>query len=137
MKTKATPEQQAKAKERRAAFATLCKTVADMTPEQKAKYNDRAPVMTAEGHALSPTNQIILIYQKDDVSIVGGFQQWRNLGRAVTKGEAALAIWIPRTEKKDESKQPGEITEKDLHPGFFMGYVFDITQTHEIEKELS
>lgn len=48
MKHKATPEQQAKAKERRAAFATLCKLVADMAPDQKAKYNNRAPVMTAD-----------------------------------------------------------------------------------------
>lgn len=140
MKTKATPEQQAKAKERRAAFAELSRTL-PKGDELQAIASDLF-IQTVEGHDLSAVNTVLLTYQRENVTIVGGFQQWRTQGRAVTKGESALAIWIPRKEKEDPNNpasgtgQPGEITEKDLHPGFFMGYVFDITQTHIIESEI-
>jgi len=70
------------------------------------------------------------------VTIVGGFQQWREQRRAVRKGESALAIWIPRKDKEDPNRQPGEISSPDLKEmQFFMGNVFDISQTQPIEAE--
>jgi antirestriction factor ArdC-like protein len=82
--------------------------------------------------------------QRPDVSLVGGFQQWRKTGRMVRRGEHGMMIWIPRKGKKsDESgtaEPEGDVfslvdaaegTEVSTNK-FFIGTVFDIAQTEPI-----
>jgi hypothetical protein len=129
-----TQEQKEAAAAKRAAFKELCKRIADMSDEQRAAMADKmGAVVTVEGHALSGTNTLLVLYQYSTPTIVGGFQQWKKNGRKVKKGEHGLSIWIPKTEKADPNKQPGEMSLKDLDVHFFMGYVFDIGQTEPMD----
>jgi hypothetical protein len=130
-----TPEQKAKAEERRAKMRQIAKAVSEMTDEQRNAIVMRlGAVPTCEGRPLSVFNTCFLFTQFEGVSMVGGFQQWRNAGRQVRRGEHALAIWIPKGEKADNSKAEPEADEVD-RPSFFLGNVFDISQTDAIPAE--
>lgn len=133
-----TPTQQAAHDERKAKQREMIKTIAAMTNEQRAQLASRILVTNTEGHVYSATNQILIAYQMDSATICAGFRQWIKAGRQVRKGEHGLSIWIPSSPKEDPNKQPGEMTLKDLETHFFMGTVFDISQTDpitEAEKE--
>jgi hypothetical protein len=135
MRHQPTDEQKQAAQERREKFNSLVKQVAGMSDEQRAALSNKVMVATAEGHVLSVTNQILIAMQRESVTLVGGFQQWRKQGRYVRKGEHGMSIWIPRMPKEDEGKQPSEISSKELEVRFFMGTVFDISQTAEGETQ--
>ena len=75
---------------------------------------------------LSFKNSALLYFQSKSVSIVGGFQQWKKAGRIVKKGEKALAIFCPASQKAKE----GETTDSPTF--FFTGNVFDISQTEPL-----
>lgn len=135
MKRTPTPEQKARAEERRQALKALWQKVSEMTEEQRAEFAEKVgTVVTCEGHPLTVNNTILLAYQADNVTVVGGFQQWKQAGRQVMKGQRALGIWIPGNKKDDPHKQPGEIS--DDKPSFFIfGSVFDISQTEPIQAQ--
>ena len=64
--------------------------------------------------------------------MVGGFNQWKDKGRSVKKGEHGLMIWIPsirKGEQGSESPTTGDVDKVEMR--FTMGTVFDITQTEE------
>ncbi len=84
-------------------------------------------VPTCEGRALSPFNSCLILYQNPTASMVGGFRQWINAGRAVRKGERGLMIWIPTAAKRE-----GELDDSE-DVRFLMGTVFDISQTDPLE----
>ena len=129
MKRKLTPEQEAQRDARRASFAGLVKQVGAMSDTERAEYAARYMVVTCDQHVLSLHNQILVALQDPTATIVGGFQQWRKQGRQVSKGTHGLMIWIPRTDKKDESETQAPDTDR-TH--FFMGYVFDVAQTEAV-----
>jgi hypothetical protein len=126
MKKHATESQKQAARERREKLAAMAKQIAAMPPEDRAKLAAQG-VATIEGHALSLKNAMLLIMQRAQVSVVGGFRQWKQAGRIVRKGEKALALWIPVSRK--ETDESGEET---VNPGFRIANVFDISQTEEI-----
>jgi len=123
-----TAEQKQAAKERREKFSQMTKAVAAMSESERAALSAKILVLNTAGHTLSPTNQMLIAYQCPNPTIVGGFHQWQLAGRKVRKGEHGLCIWIPRTQKEDPDRKEGEISSTDK-PGFFMGTVFDISQT--------
>ncbi len=43
----------------------------------------------------SANNQLLLMIQKPDATMVAGFRQWQSLGRNVVKGETALRVLAP------------------------------------------
>ncbi len=142
MRRPPTEEQKAKAAERRAGFRALARRLADMPEADRATLAARiGQVVTVEGRVLSMTNALLLTMQRDAVTLVGGFRQWRAAGRAVRKGEHGLSIWIPSTRTKaadgdGASAQKTEGTGEALAaatdgPDFFMGTVFDVSQTDE------
>lgn len=133
MKFNLTPEQRQTTEERRKKFVALVKQVADLSDEQRAALAAKILVRTVEGHMLSVTNQMLVALQFENPTFVGGFQQWRKAGRCVRKGEHGICIWIPKEKKEDPNKKPGEISSNE-HPNFFMGTVFDISQTEEAVK---
>jgi hypothetical protein len=123
-----TPEQQEAAKKRREQFRALVSKVAAISDEERAELAKKTAITTVDGHVVSPTNAVLLIYQRSDVTIIGGFRQWLKSGRVVRKGEKALAIWVPC--EKNDSKDSEESV------FFVMGNVFDVSQTEELsEKE--
>ncbi len=126
MKKQITESQKQAARERREKLAAMAKQIAAMPPEDRAKLAAQG-VATIEGHALSLKNAMLLIMQRAQVSVVGGFRQWKQAGRIVRKGEKALALWIPVSRK--ETDESGAET---VNPGFRIANVFDISQTEEM-----
>ena len=133
MKRQPTPEQQAKAEERRQVLKELWEKIAVMSESERAQFVEKiGTVTTCEGHPLSIGNTILLAYQADNVSVVGGFQQWKKAGRQVSKGQRALGIWIPKNGDKKEELPPAIQNEKPIY--FIFGSVFDISQTDAIQQ---
>lgn len=124
MKRKPTEAQKSRAAERRAKVRELLKKIAAMTPEQQADLTN-GTIMTVEHRPLSLRNQCLVAMQGCRSTIVGGFQQWRRVGRIVRKGQHGFSIWIPSATKDEETGKD------DLR--FFLGTVFGIDQTDEIE----
>ena len=133
MKT-ATPEQKAAHTAKLESLKELTRKIAAMTEAEKIKWTQRAPVLKADGTPYSPTNQMLLMSQMENVTICAGFAQWKQLGRSVKKGEHGLAMWTPGAKAKDPHKKPGEMSPSDLDVYFFMATVFDISQTEEIQQ---
>lgn len=136
-KRNVTDEQKAAAEARRESFRALSRQIAAMTPEQRAEIAARMPaVVTVAGHALSAFNSALLVYQNPTATVVGGFRQWLAANRCVRKGERGAAIWVPtggRAEATGEGAEPN--AEAGERPRFIVGYVFDVTQTHECEAK--
>jgi hypothetical protein len=131
MKRQLTEEQKAKRQERVKRFRDLWKRVADMPEEERIQLANKVGIVTVEGRPLSPRNQCLCAMQNPTVTVVGGFRQWLKQGRAVMKGQHGMRIWVPTT-KRDGS---GEEAPKDVadETRFFIGTVFDVGQTQEVE----
>ena len=146
MKTRRQPTEAQKqaAAERRMHFRRLAKLVSQMSLEDRMTLCERFGIVTVEGRQLSPFNAVLCSMQRPDVSLVGGFQQWRKTGRMVRKGEHGMMIWIPRKGKKSDESGAAEpegdvFSLVDAAEGtevstnrFFIGTVFDIAQTEPI-----
>lgn len=134
----ATPEQKAKAAERRAQFKEFCQRVAAMSEDERAELARRMPIVNPAGHALSAYNCCLLLSQfAGTPTIVAGFQQWRKQGRQVCKGQSGLMIWVPTGKRKAADQGGAELAAADQEdkPGFIAGYVWDVSQTEPIEQE--
>jgi len=129
MARKLTEAQIEKAKARREKLQALWKKVAAMSDEERKSFAEQNPlVMRCEGGCLSANNSILLSFQRQDVTVVGGFAQWIKQGRVVQKGEQALGIWIPMGKKENDDGEE--------EPAYYkFGNVFDITQTEELEAK--
>lgn len=139
-----TAEQKAAAAERREQIKGLCKILKAMPEEKRVLLAASYGIRTAEGHELSLYNQCLLIHQNDKVSVVGGFKQWKALGRSVKKGSKALAIWVPCNRAAETGAKaqtaivPAGVDPADLDDRFFvLGNVFDISQTETAEEKAS
>lgn len=133
-----TPEDIAKAKEKRAKIREFSKRISDMTDAERQAILDRiGAVVTIEGRALSATNTMLLASQSDDLgrailpTVVGGFRQWKKAGRHVRKGERGLSIWIPLMKGEKAEQTPPEEGEEHERQQFALATVFDVTQTDE------
>ena len=99
-------------------------------------------------HHYSMNNSIIIGLQKPEATQVASFTTWKSLNRSVNKGEHGIAIFCPvkyKTEKEVEKLDPDgnkvldidgrPILEKKLvdRTTFKIGYVFDVSQTSQIE----
>jgi len=111
----------------------LAKQLASMTDEQRQQLAEKmGTICTIEGRPLSLGNTLLLAMQADNVSVVGGFRQWRRAGRRVRKGEKALRIWVP-VKKGNQEDNDEHINADEVH--FFLGAVFDISQTEPIKED--
>ena len=68
----------------------------------------------------SPSNALMIIFQKPSATNCAGFHAWREAGRAVKKGARGLAILVPLGVDEEEK------------PRFSWRYVFDISDTEEL-----
>lgn len=126
-----TAEQKAAAAERRKRIRAMVEKIAAMPESERQEILARVGTMpTCAGTALSDNNTILILMQLETASLVGGFRQWRAVGRRVEKGQKALSIWIPIKGKEEEEGDDDE--EKKVR--FRLGNVFDVSQTVLIEE---
>lgn len=132
----ATVEQKTKAKERRRMMAQLAQRVSKMSEAERVQLVGDGWPVTIEGHRLSMHNACMLACQRQGVSVVGGFRQWRRASRSVCKGEHGQAIWVPLSKpesKPGEDAESEEETEEPQRPRFMLATVFDISQTKALD----
>lgn len=86
-----------------------------------------AGVVMVTGHVVSPKNAALARMQHPECSTLGGFHQWLDAGRCVSKGETAIVI---RGFSKRENAETGE--ESTYFPSVS---VFDVSQTRELTEE--
>lgn len=99
-------------------------------------------------HHYSMNNSIIIGLQMPEATQVSSFSTWKALNRTVNKGEHGIAIFCPvkyKTEKEFEKMDSNgtpilgddgkPLTEKRIvdQTAFKIGYVFDVSQTSQIE----
>jgi hypothetical protein len=140
MKKQLTEEQKQKTAERREKMRELWQRVAKLTPDEREAIAMEHGIVTCEGKHLSTNNTCFLMEQAamlamETPSVVGGFYQWKQQGRAVSKGQHGMAIWIPTEKKAEATEQISDsgTEEQRKERYFFLGTVFDITQTEAIE----
>jgi hypothetical protein len=85
----------------------------------------------ARFHHYSANNVLLILIQKPDASRVAGFQQWKQLGRYVKRGESGIAIFAPITHKlKVTTTDDDDETASFIKlVGFKIVHVFDVGQT--------
>ena len=128
MRRHLTEEQKAAAAQRRAGLRKLARQIAHMTPEERGRLAERSWPTTIEGHRLSVHNACLVALQAPGATVLGGYRQWINAGRAVQKGQHGIGIWCPISDKPEEGNEEEEPTEIR----FLFGTVFDVSQTAEI-----
>ena len=147
--------------ERKAMRKAVADAVAKLTPEQRLQILEHYKgVMTIEERRLSEWNTWALCLQRvcqkngnfemngdklPDLSIVGGFKQWKSHGRRVKKGEKAIYIAVPCFHGKQAKPEDGamilpdqlkSIEENEMNPYFKMVPMFDVSQTEPIDAAL-
>ena len=152
--------QKDKAKEQRNEMRkAVAEAVAKLTPEQRSRILEHyKAVVTIEERKLSDWNTWALCMQRvvqktgrfeidgvgtlPDLSIVGGFNQWKNHGRRVKKGEHAIFIAVPCFKGAQAKPEDGalivpselkSIEERENSPYFKFVPMFHISQTEAAE----
>ena len=89
-------------------------------------------MITAQWDGYSPRNAMLIAMQCPGATDVSGYGQWRSRGRQVRKGEHGIAILAPAGHADDQVGDDGKV-EKAGRQFFKAAYVFDVSQTDEIE----
>jgi antirestriction protein ArdC len=106
------------------------------------KYDEYLRLMS-KFHRYSTSNNILISMQRDNCTMLAGYQSWKkNFGRAVKKGEKGIRIIVPfvamekrlEPKKKDASgsRADGEALYNEVESmrmKFKAAYVFDVSQT--------
>lgn len=104
---------------------------------ESGRYTEWLNIM-AKFHNYSWRNTILIKMQRPDATRVAGFNNWKELGRSVNKGEHGIQIFAPAPYKRtievtnDEHGDPlPEPQQKEIEKLVFKPtYVFDISQTN-------
>lgn len=114
---------------------------------QSDRYRELLDNMT-KFHEYSMNNSIAIMLQRPDASLVASYSKWKSLNRNVKSGEKGIAILCPVKFKvmkevtvlDDEGKvkmdQNGQELKKQEYQqctSYKIGYVFDKSQTEQIE----
>jgi len=114
--------------ERQERIKQLRHKLSNLTDQEKQALISRGIISTVEGRQLSLYNTLLVYLQCNGhtPTVVGGYQQWRRVGKQVNKGEHGFMIWFPVGAKDDT----GDIIEADR---FYTATVFDISQVSGIK----
>ena len=127
---KLTPAQLEKLQEKQKKLHdTLAEKVESIqTSEEWKQYLDFAKSF----HKYSAMNAMLIWAQKPNATMVAGFNQWKEKGRVVKKGEKGISIrGFAKKKVVKENKETGEEEEKTF--GYFpIVTVFDISQTEPL-----
>jgi len=85
----------------------------------------------ARFHKYSFGNVLLILIQKPDAALCAGYKTWEKMGRHVKKGEKGIAIFAPRTYRKEiVDEETGEVTDVITGlAGYKIVHVFDVSQT--------
>ena len=97
------------------------KFIAHLRASAKALGETNPVIPSNIGKSFSPSNALMILFQRPSATQCAGFHAWREAGRAVRKGSKGIAILIPLGTRTD---QEGEET-----PVFSWRYVYDIADT--------
>jgi len=107
---------------------------------ESERYKDYLRFM-AKFHRYSYHNTLLIMQQKQDATMVAGYNAWKNMGRNVKKGEKGIAILAPsfKTSKRQVTDKDGRsvtdekgeaVLEVEKYLSRYMlVYVFDLSQT--------
>lgn len=95
--------------------------IAHLRASAKALGETNPVIPSNIGKSFSPSNALMILFQRPSATQCAGFHAWREAGRAVRKGSKGIAILIPLGTRTD---QEGEET-----PVFSWRYVYDIADT--------
>lgn len=139
---KMTAEEQALAEIRKARLTKFIDQVSKMSEDELNELKESIDIVTCEGHPLSPRNCVLLDLQGQGagitISVVGGFQQWLDKGRAVRKGEKAFSILAPSQGKAKDKEGNIKLADDgtEIKKTYFKFVsVFDISQTDVVTQE--
>jgi len=139
---KLSAEEQAQAEQKKAKLKEFIDQVSKMTEDQLSLLKEKISIITCDGHSLSAKNTALLDLQAEGtdktVSVVGGFSQWLDKGRAVRKGERAFCIMAPSQGKAKDKSGKVKLADdgSELQKTYFKFVsVFDISQTDLIPEE--
>lgn len=115
---------------------------------QSDRYRELLDAL-ARFHQYSFNNSILITLQKPNATQVASYTTWKSLNRSVNKGEHGIAIYAPvKYWSYEEIKKIDPDTERPLlnedgkeiiirkkveRIRYKLAYVFDISQTHQIE----
>jgi hypothetical protein len=114
--------------ERKARLTTL-KTIADAYAAGVTEEELAASAPTLIGR-YSFRNVCLILGQRPDATECAGFHDWKKVGRSVSKGAKGIAILVPMMKKSDDEGAKDSIW-------FTFRYVFDLSDTEEIVKEVA
>lgn len=81
-------------------------------------------------HTYSLSNQLLILSQNPEATLVKGYRQWQELNRQVTKGSEAIKIFYPQFRLVEEPDPvTGELRKEHRLTGYGIGNVFDIKDT--------
>ena len=86
----------------------------------------------ARFHRYSVNNQLLIMLQNPEATLVAGMRRWNEQGWRVRKGETALFVWCPITRKVRDAAT-GEVEEELV--GFRPGPVFDVSQLANLDDK--
>lgn len=81
--------------------------------------------LTSRFHKYSLNNQLLILMQRPDATLVAGMRKWNELGRS---NKGAKAIWINAARIEEVKKENGETEERVR--GFKPVPVYDVSDTH-------
>lgn len=102
---------------------TLTERVAGLTASDA--WTDWLRV-AAKFHRYSFNNQMLILAQRPDATLVNSYKRWGEIGRQVRKGEKSIGIFAPCS-RKVRDEETGE--ERTRLVGFRVVSVFDVSQT--------
>lgn len=138
------------AEEKKAEIEQLTKQLEDGVEEYLRSDRYRELLQTfSKFHSYSLNNTILIMLQKPESSMIAGYTKWRDdFHRQVRPGEKGIKIYQPVSIKVKVEKEKTDplthqkITGPDGQPltetveekwtGFKIGYVFDVSQTEQI-----
>lgn len=128
MRKAPTQEQRQAAEAKRQAAKDLARKFSAMSTEERQEALRDVCILTVGGRRLSDHNTYMVLSAMRAATVVGGFKQWLEAGRAVRKGQHGLAIWVPTA--RTYTDEAGNEYREDGN--FVVGTVFDISQTDAI-----
>lgn len=107
------------------AWQRFCK----LSQTEKELYIEDRWISTVAGRTLSYGNICMILHQNPKATIVGGRNQWKEVGRTIrdTEKTNGLLIWIPYYKKVSDDE------ESKLK--FKTAFVYDIEQTERKDNE--
>lgn len=103
----------------------LIERISKLSEEELQAIVSNEVIITTDFHIISLKNTAIALAQRDKLSVLGGYSQWRSVGRQVKKGESAVWITAPIFEK-----------DKETIKGFIEIPMFDWSQTDPVSDEI-